>query len=60
MVGATTRQCRRSRRLLGFRRDTLTVNDHVGDIAKIKFFGTFATGSFHISNDGGGGTLLTE
>jgi hypothetical protein len=38
----------------------LTVNDHEGDIAKIKFSGSYVLGDFHIANDGGGGTLLTD
>ena len=36
----------------------LTINDHVGDVAHLKFSGTL--GTFSISDDGGGGTLLTD
>jgi hypothetical protein len=38
----------------------LTVNDHGGHIAHIKFAGSFTTGSFTKADDGGGGTLLTD
>jgi hypothetical protein len=38
----------------------LTVNDHDGHVAHIKFDGTFVVGDFHLANDGGGGTLLTD
>jgi len=45
---------------LSFSGGVLTVNDHEGDIAKIKFSGSYVLGDFHIANDGGGGTLLTD
>jgi hypothetical protein len=45
---------------LSFINGILTVNDHGGHIAHIRFAGSFTTGSFHIADDGGGGTLLTD
>lgn len=38
----------------------LTINDHDGHVAHVKFDGTFSVGEFHLANDGGGGTLLTD
>jgi hypothetical protein len=38
----------------------LTINDHDGHVAHLKFDGTFVAGEFHLANDGGGGTLLTD
>jgi hypothetical protein len=38
----------------------LTINDHDGHVAHVKFDGTFVIGNFHLANDGGGGTLLTD
>jgi hypothetical protein len=38
----------------------LTINDHEGHVAHVKFDGTFVVGNFHLANDGGGGTLLTD
>jgi hypothetical protein len=38
----------------------LTINDHDGHVAHLKFDGTFSLGEFHLANDGGGGTLLTD
>jgi hypothetical protein len=38
----------------------LTINDHDGHVAHLKFDGTFVAGDFHLANDGGGGTLLTD
>ena len=39
---------------------TLTVKDTSGDVAKIKFSGTYTLASFTLSNDGNGGTLITD
>src|SRR3984957_12867512 len=41
-------------------RGGLTINDHDGHVAHLKFDGTFSLGEFHLANDGGGGTLLTD
>jgi hypothetical protein len=38
----------------------LTINDHDGHVAHVKLDGTFVVGDFHLANDGGGGTLLTD
>jgi hypothetical protein len=38
----------------------LTINDHEGHVAHLKLDGTFVVGDFHLANDGGGGTLLTD
>jgi hypothetical protein len=38
----------------------LTINDHEGHVAHLKFDGTFSLGEFHLANDGGGGALLTD
>jgi hypothetical protein len=45
---------------LSFSNGILTVNDHGGHIAHIKFAGSFTTGSFTKADDGGGGLLLTD
>jgi len=39
---------------------TLTVKDTSGDIAKIKFSGSYKLTDFSFTNDGGGGTLITD
>jgi hypothetical protein len=39
---------------------TLTVKDTSGDVAKIKFSGSYTLASFTLSNDGNGGTLITD
>jgi hypothetical protein len=39
---------------------TLTVEDTSGDVAHIKLSGTYTLASFTLSNDGNGGTLITD
>ena len=39
---------------------TLTVKDTAGDIAHIKFNGTYTLSKFTFANDGNGGTLITD
>jgi hypothetical protein len=39
---------------------TLTVKDTDGDVAKIKFSGSYMLASFNLNNDGNGGTLITD
>ena len=39
---------------------TLTVTDGFGDVAKLKLGGKHTLASFALSNDGGGGTLITD
>jgi serralysin len=43
-----------------FSKGILTVNDHAGDIASIKFVGTYTLSSFNLQDDGHGGTLITD
>ncbi len=43
-----------------FAAGVLTVNDHAGDIAHIKFAGSFTLASFKLQDDGHGGTLITD
>jgi large repetitive protein len=39
---------------------TLTVKDTSGDVAKIKFSGSYTLASFTLSDDGNGGTLIND
>jgi hypothetical protein len=40
--------------------NVLTVKDAAGHTAQLKFSGTYMTNNFTISNDGHGGTLITD
>ena len=39
---------------------TLTVKDTAGDTAHLKFSGNYTLASFHLADDGNGGTLITD
>ena len=39
---------------------TLTVKDTAGDVAHLKFSGTYTLANFHLANDGNGGVLITD
>jgi hypothetical protein len=39
---------------------TLTIKDGAGDVAHIKFSGTYTLASFNLANDGNGGVLITD
>jgi hypothetical protein len=43
-----------------FGNGVLTVDDHAGDVAHIKFAGTFTIANFAFSDDGHGGTLIND